>query len=83
VKKNYLKFDALNRICQARISEKLPASLCVYKKDDTIMLEPVAEVPADEAWLFKAENRKALEEVKKGLKQKGTIKRGSFAKYLK
>ena len=47
-----------------------------------MVLEPVVEIPAEEAWLFKPENKHLLEELKKGLKQKGTS-RGSFAKYAK
>jgi len=39
------------------------------------------EIPAREVWLF--ENKPGLEKVRKGLSQKGTIKRGSFAKYAK
>jgi hypothetical protein len=52
-----------------------------YKEDDRIILEPMVEIPAREVWLY--ENKAALEKVKKGLSQKGTIKRGSFAKYSK
>jgi hypothetical protein len=39
------------------------------------------EVPVDEAWLFK--NSDSLKKVLTGLSQKGSIKRGSFAKYAK
>jgi len=41
----------------------------------------MVEIPARTVWLF--ENKAALVKVKKGLSQKGTIKRGSFAKYAK
>ena len=41
------------------------------------------EIPANEAWLFAPENKHILEQVKEGLRQKGTIKRGSFSKHLK
>lgn len=40
-------------------------------------------IPAAETWIFKPENREILKAVKEGLKQKGTVKWGSFAKYLK
>ncbi len=46
-------------------------------------IQPLATIPAREAWLFQPENREILEEVKKGLREKGTIKLGSFKKYLK
>ncbi len=57
------------------------SSVRAYKEDERIILEPMVEIPAREAWLY--ENRGSLEKVKKGLSQKGTIKRGSFAKYAK
>lgn len=57
------------------------SSVMAYKEDDKIILEPMVEIPAREAWLY--ENKAALEKVKSGLSQKGTIKRGSFAKYVK
>jgi hypothetical protein len=37
------------------------------------------EIPAHEAWLFR--NKEALHKVKQGLEQKGSVKRGSFAKH--
>jgi hypothetical protein len=57
------------------------SSVKAYKEDDRIILEPMVEIPAREVWLY--ENKVASEKVKKGLSQKGTIKRGSFAKYAK
>ena len=45
------------------------------------MLEPMMEVPVEEAWLF--ENKDALKKVLTGLSQKGSVKRGSFAKRAK
>ena len=57
------------------------SSVRAYKENEKIILEPMVEIPAREAWLY--ENRASLEKVKKGLSQKGTIKRGSFAKYAK
>jgi hypothetical protein len=57
------------------------SSVKAYKEEDKIILEPMVEIPAREVWLF--ENKSGLEKVRKGLSQKGTIKRGSFAKYAK
>jgi len=57
------------------------SSVRAYKENERIILEPMVEIPAREAWLN--ENRASLEKVKKGLSQKGSIKRGSFAKYAK
>jgi len=39
------------------------------------------EVPVQEAWLF--ENKDAFKKVLTGLSQMGTVKRGSFSKYVK
>jgi len=40
----------------------------IYKNDrGEVLLQPVIEIPASEAWLFK--NEEALESVKKGLKE--------------
>lgn len=37
-------------------------------------------IPEEETWVFK--NKHALESIKRGLSQKGTVDRGSFAQYL-
>jgi hypothetical protein len=57
------------------------SSVRAYKENDRIILEPMVEIPAREVWLY--ENESAFKKVKAGLSQKGTIKRGSFAKYAK
>lgn len=75
--------DARNRVCLTKVFTELPSSFYIYRENGKIVLEPVVEIPAEEAWLFKPENKHLLEELKKGLKQKGTISRGSFAKYAK
>jgi hypothetical protein len=41
----------------------------------------IVEIPAQEVWLLR--NKDSLAKVKRGLSQKGTVKRGSFAKYSK
>ncbi len=56
-------------------------SVRAYTDGLRIVLEPMMEVPVDEAWLFK--NRDSLKKVLTGLSQKGSVKRGSFAKYAK
>jgi len=57
------------------------SSVRAYKENDRIILEPMVEIPAREVWLY--ENKVALKKVKKGLSQRGTIKRGSLSKYAK
>jgi len=56
-------------------------SVRAYMEGPRIVLEPMMEVPVEEAWLF--ENREAFKKVLTGLSQKGTVKRGSFAKHAK
>ena len=56
-------------------------SVQAYTEGHRIILEPMMEVPVKEAWLF--ENRDSLKKVLTGLSQKGSVKRGSFAKYAK
>ena len=56
-------------------------SVRAYTDGLRIVLEPMMEVPVEEAWLF--ESRDSLKKVLTGLSQKGSVKRGSFAKYAK
>jgi hypothetical protein len=83
MKKVNVRVDAKNRICLTKITKNLPISINAYMSDNKIILEPLTEVPEAEAWIFKPENKEILKAIKEGLDQKGTIKRGSFSKYLK
>jgi len=56
-------------------------SVRAYVKGHRIILEPMMEVPVEEAWLF--ENKDALKKVLTGLSQEGSVKRGPFGKYAK
>lgn len=59
------------------------SSYTLTKDRGRIILEPNIEIPAKEKWLW--ENKKALQQVKKGLQDAaaGKVKtRGSFAKYI-
>jgi hypothetical protein len=59
-------------------------SITVDNKHNKIILEPYAEIPAQEKWLFS--NKSALNKVKQGLKDAAAAhvsKRGSFKKYAK
>jgi len=77
-----LTVDAKKRISLTKL---LPPgnirSVRAYTDGLRIVLEPMMEVPVEEAWLF--ENRDSLKKVLTGLSQKGSVKRGSFAKYAK
>lgn len=77
----YLKTDDRARISLKKLSKEIAQYYKAYIVEDKIILEPIKENKED--WLFKTENKQALESLQKGLKQKGTIKRGSFSKYLK
>ena len=77
-----LTVDAKKRVSLTKL---LPPgnirSVRAYTDGVRIVLEPMMEVPVEEAWLF--ENRDSLKKVLTGLTQKGSVKRGSFAKYAK
>ena len=75
-----LTVDSRKRISLTKLLPDLPiSSVRAYTEGDRIILEPMVEIPAREAWLYQNEN--ALNKVRSGLSQKGTIKRGSFARY--
>jgi len=77
-----LAVDSRKRISLTKLLPgRKVSSVRAYKENDRIILEPMVEIPAREVWLY--ENKIALGKVKKGLSQKGTVKRGSFAKYSK
>lgn len=79
----YLKPDSRNRVALTKITEHLSSLYRAYSRDGKIILEPVVEIPNEEAWLFLPENKEKLEYLKKSLKQKADIDLGSFKKYVK
>jgi hypothetical protein len=80
-----LTLDARKRISLAKLlPEYEVCSFRAYTEGDKIILEPMAEIPARELWLYK--NPQAMKEVQEGLQQskEGKVrKRGSFSKYAK
>ena len=75
-----LSVDSRKRISLSKLLPELPvSSVRAHLEGDKIILEPMVEIPAREAWLY--QNKKALNKVKTGLSEMGTIKRDSFAKY--
>jgi len=75
-----LSVDSRKRISLSKLLPDLPvSSVRAYLQDDKIVLEPMIEIPAREAWLN--QNETALNQVKAGLTEKGDISRGSFAEY--
>ncbi|MBM17912.1 MAG: hypothetical protein CL947_02495 [Epsilonproteobacteria bacterium] len=81
-KATYVKVDARNRVSLTKVLQDMPEMFKVYQDGDKIILEPIREIPESEKWLFEPENKHILKEIKKSLKQKATINRGSFAKYV-
>lgn len=74
--------DAKGRIFLGTLTEGV-SSYTIIKDNGRIILEPNIEIPAKEKWLW--ENKKALQQVTKGLNDSATSKtksRGSFAKFV-
>lgn len=78
--------DDKQRICLTRMLTKEEreafSSFRMYREDGKIVLEPVAEVPAKDHWIYK--DPKALASLMKGIKdaEEGRLHNlGSFAKY--
>ena len=77
-----LTVDSKNRISLTKLlPDAKVSSVKAYREDDRIILEPMVEIPAREIWLY--QNKTALKKVRKGLSQKGTVRRGSFADHAK
>lgn len=77
----FLKLDSRSRISLKKLIKTSHTHYKAYEINGKIILEPVEESENIEAWIFKPENKKALESLKRGLKQKGKYL-GSFKKYL-
>lgn len=75
--------DSKGRVTLGKRTKEFSGYTLKEATDGTILLEPLVELPAREAWLFT--NQEALASVEKGLKESGegkTKSLGSFAKYL-
>jgi hypothetical protein len=81
-KEVFLKVDSRNRISLTKVVKDLPVIFKAYVKDGKIILEPVQQVPEEEAWLFKPENKEVLKRLKESLDQEANIDLGSFSKYV-
>jgi len=74
--------DSKGRITLGKLAEGVSSYRVEEQPDKSLVLTPMAEVPAYEKWLW--ENPKALEAVKQGLKEsaEGQAKTaGDFSKY--
>ena len=85
VQEKFLRPDAKGRVTLGEMADGVSSFKATYDKGThKIILEPYAEIPFSEKWLF--ENEEALKRVRKGLKEssKGQLKdKGSFSKYIK
>lgn len=73
--------DSKGRITLGSLAEKISSYRVEASPDGRILLEPFAEIPARERWLY--ENSSALSSVKRGLRQSAageTSSLGSFAR---
>jgi hypothetical protein len=73
--------DSKGRITLGRLAEGVSSYRVKVEQDGKIVLEPYAEIPARERWLF--DNPEALRRVRKGLaevKAGQTISLGSFSR---
>jgi hypothetical protein len=68
----------LGKLLQFEDTQSVQATV---KKNGDILLKPMTSIPTRELWLYK--NKKTFNSVQRGLSQKGTVDRGSFAKYAK
>ena len=78
-----LRPDNKGRICLGKLAKGVSSYRVSVDKQQRILLEPYAEIPAREKWLF--DNPEALNALKQGLSDSkaGRVKdRGSFAKYI-
>ena len=74
--------DSKGRITLGKLAEGVSSFIVSKQPGGAVLLEPMVEVRASEAWLFA--NKSALASVKRGLAEsaKGeTRTRGSFAKF--
>ena len=77
-----LRPDSKGRICLGKLAQGISSFRVSVDDRHRIVLEPYAEIPATEKWLF--ENPEARESVKRGLADaaEGRVSdRGGFAQY--
>ncbi|MFM8454856.1 MAG: hypothetical protein ACKOAD_07895 [Gammaproteobacteria bacterium] len=78
-----LRPDSKGRITLGQLAEGVSGYLLTETEDHKLVLEPYAEIPAREKWLF--ENPSALKELKSAIQEakQGKLKsRGNFSQFL-
>ena len=77
-----LRPDAKGRITLGALARGISSFRATVDPNGRIILDPFAEIPAREKWLF--ENKEAMAAVQEGLRQAAegrTRSRGSFARF--
>ena len=77
-----LRPDSKGRVCLGKLADGVSSFRVFVDDRQRIVLEPYAEIPATEKWLF--ENPEARESVRRGLAdaaQGRVADHGSFSKY--
>ena len=77
-----LRPDAKGRINLGKLAQGISSFRAHRTEEGNIVLEPFAEIPAREKWLF--DNAEALSSVRAGLADAAegkTVSRGSFAEF--
>ena len=76
-----LTLDSKKRISLAQLLKfkRVNSVNASILENGDILLKPMSSIPARELWVF--ESKDALQSLKRGLSQEGTIDRGSFAQY--
>jgi hypothetical protein len=75
--------DSKGRIALGKLAQDISSFHVTQEADGRIVLEPFAEIPAREKWLY--ENEEAMQKVLKGLKDSSEGKissRGDFSQYM-
>jgi hypothetical protein len=78
-----LRPDSKGRIALGALAKGVSSFRVHQEAGGRLVLEPYAEIPAREAWLYK--NPEALAMVEQGLRESAegkTVRMGSFAQYL-
>jgi hypothetical protein len=83
-KQDFVKKDKRNRITLPKqFVGELNQIYKIYKKGESIILEPVYEIPDREKWLLDPKNKPILDQLKKAIDQKDLINFDEFMKTLK
>ena len=70
-KETVVKIDSRNRLTIPKgIAKSLSHLYKIYEKNGKIILEPIAEIPKEERWLFDPKNKIVVDKLKQALRQK-------------